>query len=84
MGKRGFAALSLTGLKDASSLKKPVESGEAVTVAAPIKEKVAAANLPAQKEAKTADKTEAVEPNSKGLHIHLSDPGDSLICDSCQ
>ena len=83
MGKRGFAALS--DLENASGFKKlstlPVESGEAITVTAPAKETVSA-DLPAGRQEKAVDKPEAEKPNS--LNIYVSDPGDSLACDSCQ
>ena len=76
MGKRGFAALS--ELEKTSSFKKPVtelvESGEALTVTAP--------------EPVPATASGGVPPlaviERNGLNIHISDPGDSLICDSCQ
>ena len=70
MGKRGFAALS--GLESTTSFKKPVtelvESGEAVTISPPIPVEI----------------EKVVEEHQNGLNIHISDPGDSLICDDCQ
>src|SRR3989338_7478368 len=58
----------LAGLEKTSSFKKPVTE--------PIE----------SGEAITVTTPEpiTVEPKKDGLHIHISDPGDSLICDSCQ
>ncbi|MDP2641811.1 MAG: ribonucleoside-diphosphate reductase subunit alpha [bacterium] len=71
LGRRGFSALA--GLKDSSSFSKPVTepvaSGEAITVEVP--EPVLVLEEPAP-----------IQENK--LNIHVSDPGESLVCDSCQ
>ncbi|MBI2086632.1 MAG: ribonucleoside-diphosphate reductase subunit alpha [Candidatus Zambryskibacteria bacterium] len=73
IGKRGFAVLS--GLKDTPGFKKvfnePIASGEAVMVTVP-------EVMPVVEEKKTD-----IEEKPK-LNIIVSDPGDALICDSCQ
>ncbi len=80
MGKRGFAAL--TNLANTSSFKKSiiesVESGEAVTVTIP--ERVAVAVTIVEEVVEIPPKV--IEKD--GLNIHVSDPGESLVCDSCQ
>ena len=81
MGKRGFAVIS--NLESATSFKKlitePVESGEAVTITIPEPVVVDSEVVAIHEE---TSPSRVIEKN--GLNIHISDPGDSLICDSCQ
>lgn len=69
MGKRGFAALS--DLESTQSFKKPITE--------PVESGEAIIV--------TAPEPITIEPQVVGkdsLNIHISDPGDSLICDDCQ
>ena len=89
MGRKGFAALA--NLENTTSFKKPitepVESGEAVTVTIPESAVVVVVET-------TEEEVGELDPvviestpqvgEKKALNIHISDPGDSLICDSCQ
>jgi len=69
MGKRGFAALS--GLGSTTSFKKPVTELVESGEAVTISPPVPV-------------EVEKVVEHQNGLNIHISDPGDSLICDDCQ
>lgn len=98
MGRRGFAALAT--LKDSSVFNKSadasVESGEAITVQVSEAVRVAAPEPEVREIGDESSLTESfdiapvsapapVEPEEKGgLNIHISDPGDALVCDSCQ
>lgn len=94
IGKRGFAVLGDLGKVESfkQSQMIPVESGEAVTVVIPEKEVVMtettleSGRVTEIISAEINQNETAVEitTESNGLHIHISDPGDALICDSCQ
>lgn len=88
MGKKGFASLgalrepTVFDTTEALALKPkptptPLESGEVVTIALPLRETVSR-----EKEKKEEGKTETI--NKKGMNVHVSDPQEGLICDSCQ
>ncbi|MFZ2484636.1 MAG: ribonucleoside-diphosphate reductase subunit alpha [Minisyncoccia bacterium] len=93
MGKRGFAAISDLGERSGfkKAITEPVASGEAITVMPLVVETVAMVTekiveeIQVEESATSPVETQApVARESGGLHIHISDPGDSLICDSCQ
>jgi len=98
MGKKGFAALS--GLGQSESFKKlitePVESGEALTVVAPVtvsQERVQSSH-PSHEQitsketynsSANVETSQNTNQNSSGMNVHLpDDPSENLICDSCQ
>jgi len=92
LGKKGFGALA--GLHQSESFKKPitepVESGEAMTVVAPVR--VAQENNNSNTAQEAFSPVAENKPNSnqftsepKSLNVHLpDDPNENLVCDSCQ